>query len=163
MNTTATPHQPVVSELFAGNRFTWHVTTPELSLAEVLVQPGGEPALHIHEREDETYMVIEGELTFQRGDERFDAGPGDVVFLPRGVVHGFAMRSERAKLLIACTPGGLEAPFHALSEPADADADLPELTGPPPAEAINAMEVAFGAYGVTFVGPPLPVVLASEA
>jgi mannose-6-phosphate isomerase-like protein (cupin superfamily) len=160
MNATGISHQTVVRELFAGNLFTWHVTTPDLSLAEVIAQPGGEPALHVHEREDETYMVVEGELTFQRGDERFDAGPGDVVFLPRGVVHGFAMRSERARLLIACTPGGLEAPFHALAQPADHDTQLPEILGPPPAEAINAMEVAFGAYGITFVGPPLPALLA---
>lgn len=159
MHTTHIPTDPVARELFAGNLMTWHVTTPALSLAEVITQPGAEPGLHVHEREDEAFVVMEGELTFQRGDERFDAGPGDVVFLPRGVPHGFAVRSDRARMLLVLTPGGLEATFHSLSDPAVAGAELPPVLGPPPAEAINAMEVAFGAYGVTFVGPPLPALL----
>jgi quercetin dioxygenase-like cupin family protein len=142
-------------EVFAGNLFTWHVTTPELALAEVAAQRGGEPALHVHAREDETYVVLDGELVFARGDERLEAAAGDVVFLPRGVEHGFALRSPTARLLVVCTPGGLEVPFHALSEPAPDGALPPAPAGPPPQEAIGAMAVAFGAYGITFTGPPI--------
>lgn len=156
MTTTTTPTGR--TEAFAGNLFTWHVENDDLSLAEVIAQPGGEPALHVHDREDETYVVLEGELMFQRGEERFVAKAGEVVFLPRGVTHGFALRSDQARLLVICTPGGLGTPFHALSQPAE---ELGPVTGPPSTDAINAMEVAFGAYGVTFVGPPLPVLLAA--
>ena len=46
--TTATP------ELFAGNTFTWHVETEDAAIAEVVARRGGEPALHVHDREDET-------------------------------------------------------------------------------------------------------------
>lgn len=153
--TTTTHIQP---ELFAGNTFTWRVETDDVAVADVIAAPGGEPALHVHEREDETYVVLDGQLTFQRGDERFDAGAGDVVFLPRGVEHGFALRSPQARLLVVCTPGagGLAAAFHALSQPA---ATAVPPAGPPSAEEINAWEVAFGAVGVTFTGPPLPVLL----
>jgi mannose-6-phosphate isomerase-like protein (cupin superfamily) len=156
---TTTTHTPP-AEIFAGNLFTWHVATPDLSVAEVIAQPGGEPALHVHEREDETYYVISGELTFQRGEERFDAGPGDVVFLPRGIEHGFALRGERAQLLLVATPGGIEVPFLALSEPAlDGDVPAPPA-GPPSDEEVGAMVVAFGAHGIEFTGPPLPALLA---
>ena len=144
---------------FMGNLFTWHVDRPDLALAEVVTQPGGEPPLHIHSREDETYVVLEGEVTFQRGEERIDATAGDVVFLPRGVAHGFAVRGTSARLLFACTPGGLDAPFRELSAPAE-DGALPTVPqGPPPPEAVAALEATFGAYGVTFVGPPLPMML----
>lgn len=149
----------ILTETFAGNTFTWHVETADLALAEVIARPGGEPALHVHTREDETYVILEGELTFHRGGERLEAGPGDVVVLPRGVEHGFALRSPEARLLVVCTPGGLGAPFHALSVPGAAAAGP---AGPPSAEEINAMEVAFGEYGVTFTGPPLPALLAAE-
>lgn len=146
---------------FMGNLFTWHVDTPDLALAEVVAQPGGEPPLHVHAREDEVYYVLEGELTFQRGEERIDATAGDVIVLPRGVVHGFAVRSSHARVLLVCTPGGLDAPFRELSAPAD-EGVLPAVPqGPPPAEAVAALEATFGAYGVTFVGPPLPALLGS--
>ena len=150
-----------ITEAFAGSTFTWLVTTDELSLAEALTRPGAEPPVHIHAREDETYYVVGGEVTVQRGQELIEAGPGDAVFLPRGVQHGFAVRSERAKLLFACTPGGLEAAFHQVSEPAERGT-LPVLpAGPPPDEAVAAINAVFAGHGVEFMGPPLAALLAS--
>ena len=105
--------------------------------------------------------MLEGQVTFQRGQELIEAGPGDAVVLPRGIQHGFAVRSETARLLFACTPGGLEEAFHRVSEPA-ARGELPALpAGPPPEEAVAAADAAFAARGVAFTGPPLPALLAS--
>jgi mannose-6-phosphate isomerase-like protein (cupin superfamily) len=50
--------------------------------------PGQGPRLHRHPY-DETWVVIEGELTFQAGDRRFTAGPGDIVIVPPDVPHKF--------------------------------------------------------------------------
>jgi quercetin dioxygenase-like cupin family protein len=50
--------------------------------------PGGGPRLHRHPY-DETWVVIEGSLTFQAGDERFAAGPGDIVVVPPDTPHRF--------------------------------------------------------------------------
>lgn len=145
-------------EIFAGNTFTWRVESDAVAVADVIARRGGEPALHVHDREDETYVVLDGELTFQRGGELLDAAAGDVVFLPRGVEHGFALRTPEARLLVVCTPGsgGLASAFHALSEPA---ATAVPAAGPPSPEEVNSWEVAFGAVGVTFTGPPLPMLL----
>jgi mannose-6-phosphate isomerase-like protein (cupin superfamily) len=60
--------------------------------------------MHVHEREDETYIAVEGELALPAATSASTPARADVVFLPRGVVHGFAMRSERARLVIACRP-----------------------------------------------------------
>jgi quercetin dioxygenase-like cupin family protein len=50
--------------------------------------PGGGPRLHRHPY-DETWVVVEGRLTFQAGDERLAAGPGDIVIVPPDVPHRF--------------------------------------------------------------------------
>jgi len=156
-------HSSIITETFAGSSFTWLATGDELSLAEALTRPGAEPPVHVHAREDETYYVLEGEVTFQRGQELIEAGPGDAVVLPRGIQHGFAVRSETARLLFACTPGGLEEAFHQVAEPA-VPGQLPDLpAGPPPDEAVATANAAFAARGVEFTGPPLPALLAAAS
>ena len=49
----------------------------------------GGPPLHHHDF-DEAFYVLEGELTFQLGDELRTAGPGELVFAPRGSHHTLA-------------------------------------------------------------------------
>ena len=51
-------------------------------------EPGHGPRLHRHPY-DETWVVEEGSLTFQLGDEHMTASPGDVVIAPPGVPHKF--------------------------------------------------------------------------
>jgi quercetin dioxygenase-like cupin family protein len=51
-------------------------------------EPGHGPRLHRHPY-DETWVVIEGHLTFQAGDERLAAGPGDIVVVPPDTPHRF--------------------------------------------------------------------------
>src|SRR5688572_6159049 len=75
--------------------------------------------LHVHSREDELFYVLEGEHVFRVGDEERRAGPGDVVFAPRGVPH-FQRRvvPREGRLLVMTSPAGFEGFFRAL---ADAD------------------------------------------
>src|ERR1700761_7158675 len=62
-------------------------------------EPGEGPRLHRHPY-DETWVVIDGNLTFQAGDEQLDAGPGDIVLVPPGTPHKFTNRGpERANLV----------------------------------------------------------------
>jgi quercetin dioxygenase-like cupin family protein len=63
-----------------------HGATVSLILDEG--EPGHGPRLHRHPY-DETWVVVEGNLTFQAGDERLRAGPGDLVIVPPGVPHKF--------------------------------------------------------------------------
>ena len=64
------------------------------------------PPLHHHDF-DETFYVLEGELTFQLEDEVFTRKAGELAFAPRNVPHTFANLSgaERA---------GVEPPASAL-------------------------------------------------
>jgi mannose-6-phosphate isomerase-like protein (cupin superfamily) len=65
--------------------------------------------LHVHEREDEIFFVLEGEHVITCGAEEFRLGPGDMAFAPRGVPH--AQRRVvpgEGRLLIMTSPAGFE-------------------------------------------------------
>jgi mannose-6-phosphate isomerase-like protein (cupin superfamily) len=62
-------------------------------------EPGGGPRLHRHPY-DETWVVEEGALTFQLGDELLTAGPGDIVIAPPGVPHKFTNTGTRRSRLV---------------------------------------------------------------
>jgi quercetin dioxygenase-like cupin family protein len=51
-------------------------------------QPGQGPRLHRHPY-DETWVVVEGNLTFQAGENHMKAGPGDIVIVPADAPHKF--------------------------------------------------------------------------
>ncbi len=65
--------------------------------------------LHVHHREDEGIYVLDGSLTAVVGEESFSLGPGDFVFLPRGVPHSLTNDSEpAARFVFVSAPGGFE-------------------------------------------------------
>ena len=69
------------------------------------------PPLH-HHGFDETFYVLEGELTFQLEDEIFTRKEGELAFAPRDVPHTFAnLSGADARTLIVCTPAGFERYF----------------------------------------------------
>jgi quercetin dioxygenase-like cupin family protein len=62
-------------------------------------EPGQGPRLHRHPY-DETWVVIDGRLTFQAGNEQLEAGPGDIVIVPPGVPHKFTNRGPGQASLV---------------------------------------------------------------
>jgi quercetin dioxygenase-like cupin family protein len=87
-------------------------TGGELALVRNTVPAGwAGPPLH-HHAFDETFYVLDGELTFQLGDELAVAGPGALAFAPGDAVHTVANRSDApASYLLLCTPAGFERSF----------------------------------------------------
>jgi uncharacterized cupin superfamily protein len=60
--------------------------------------------------------VLEGRFGVQLGDEVLEAGPGDLVFKPRGVPHAFwNAGDEPARLLELISPAGFENYFRELA------------------------------------------------
>jgi mannose-6-phosphate isomerase-like protein (cupin superfamily) len=119
---------------------------------------GAAPPLHIHHDADETWYVIDGQLTVFVGDERIEAGPGDFVFGPMGVPHAFLVTSERAESLITFSPAGTKGPsgygvdgfFREAAVPAVPGQAPPEPLEPEPEELARLM----AQYGIETVGPP---------
>lgn len=105
------------------------------------------PSLHVHSNEDEAAYVVDGTMTFRVGDDTFEAGPGTLVWLPRGVPHTFANLSDGpAWVFGTISPAGLEGMF------AEQAAYFASLTGPPDETRIDEIGAR---WGVTRVGPPL--------
>lgn len=78
-------------------------TTNGAAVIEYVARKGEEPPDHVHPTEDEMFYVLEGAITFQCGDQTFDLDAGGFVFLPRGVPHGYTIRSNGAVRLLAVT------------------------------------------------------------
>lgn len=109
------------------------------------------PPLHLHTREEESFYVIEGEMTFYLGDTTIHAGPGAFITLPRGIPHTWVVESETLRLLNMCVPGGFDGFLRELSVPVDALTPPPPADGPPDVERLVATAAR---YGVEIVGPP---------
>ncbi len=103
------------------------------TLVEVL-EPEGEGPPHVHYREDEGFWVLEGQLTFEVGEQTIKAGPGSFVFGPKAVPHRFTVESGPARLLFILSPGGFEEFVYTTSEPAK-ERTLPPAPEGPPSEA----------------------------
>jgi quercetin dioxygenase-like cupin family protein len=70
------------------------------------------PAAHSHDAYDETIYGLEGVLTWTVDGEQTDVGPGEVLFIPRGVVHRFDNdHSVDAKMLAIVSPGILSPEY----------------------------------------------------
>ncbi len=107
--------------------------------------------LHSHSREEETWYVLEGEITFTIGDEERTLGAGGFAYIPRDTPHTFQIKSGTARWFGFGTPAGLDQWFFETGEPAGAMTLPPPMEGPPDVEALVA---SLQAYGTETLGPP---------
>jgi quercetin dioxygenase-like cupin family protein len=111
---------------------------------------GSGPPLHVHHSEDETFYILEGQVTMFVGEERIDLNAGDYCFGPRGIPHAYLVRSERARMLVTISPSGSEQLFVSLGVPVTS-AEPPTDTVMPP---MPEMARLFAAHGAEILGPP---------
>ena len=125
---------------------TGEETDGKYATIEAIVPPGSGPPPHIHSREQESFLVLEGEMTFQLGEERIVACEGTFLNMPVGSLHCFKNESDKiARLLISVAPAGLEQMFLEVGQPLADDAQA----APPPSQAdIQKLLEAAPRYGV---------------
>ena len=96
-----------------GNIYRFIVTGEEtagrFSLMETFINPGDGGPFHLHHREDESFLVTEGEMIFYDGKNRIVATAGTFVMCPPGSKRAFRNESStQAKMIILYTPPGIE-------------------------------------------------------
>lgn len=118
---------------------------------ETIDPRGTATPMHVHHNEEESFFVLEGELTIFVGDERLEISAGEFALVPRGVPHAYIVRSEVARMLVTFSPPGFDEVFVDLAVPAAAGSEPPvESVLPSPDEMVRA----FAPYGCEITGPP---------
>ena len=147
---------PAQGEAFWGFGSLWTIkasaeqTGGRFSLIEELAPGGAGTPLHVHREDDETFYVLEGELTFYLDEgQPLAASAGSFVHIPGGVVHAFQVDSETARYLIITTPQHESFYRAAFGDPARSRTLPPEG-----ALDMERIEAAAQEYKVEMVGPP---------
>lgn len=146
----------MTEEFFGPNTIEWQGTlyrtilSPEASGGSLSIVDSLSPALsgpprHVHDREDEIFIVLSGEMRFWMAGQETIKGPGETVFVPRGIEHTFRVTGAGpSRHIVILTPGGFEGFF---AEMAAGQFAIPEDMG--------SITEAAGRHHLRFTGPPL--------
>ena len=116
------------------------------SLFETVTPPGAGAPPHLQHLEEELFFVLEGEYTFLVGEQQRVLHAGDQAFIPRETVHAYTNTgSQKARMLIMTTPGGIHEKFFAEAGEWIADPMNPsEPKGPPNIPHLLAVAPKYG-------------------
>ncbi|MCA6111165.1 cupin domain-containing protein [Bradyrhizobium cenepequi] len=114
-------------------------TNGAYAVVESIADPGCGVPLHLHQNEEEHFVVIAGIYRFACENKLFDATAGTSVTIPKGARHAWRnLSGSTGRLLAVFTPGGFERLIQEVI-------DIP---------AGKVEEVA-ARYGCLIVGPPI--------
>ena len=139
---------------FLNNLITVKATTESTggsySLCHQISPPGSATPYHLHHVEDEAFYILDGESTFICDGKKSIAGPGEYLFLPRGVPHGIRVTGTTPTImLIFAMPGtGFVGMMEEMGEPAR-ERVLP-VPSPPDLERLTRL---CAKYQIDILGP----------
>ena len=127
-----------------GERFKIRIASSQTmgayAVIAIVADPHNGVPLHIHSKEEEHFIVLEGTLDIAAGERRWDAPAGTSVTVKKGVPHAWCNPSETPlRMLVVFSPGQIDGLFKAAAGVSDVD----KIT------AIAAR------YGTQLIGPPL--------
>jgi quercetin dioxygenase-like cupin family protein len=116
------------------------------AVMETLTQPQGGPPVHRHEREDESFYVIEGKYLFEVDGKSIQASSGCFLHAPKGSVHTFQnVGTTTGRMLMIVQPAGLDLFF----------AELASATERMHEPDLSLIVPVFHKYGMEILGPPI--------
>ena len=109
--------------------------------------PGHGPPPHVHHREAEIFVVLDGEMEFFAEECWTRVAPGGAVFLPRGAPHTFRNVGPTAsRTLTIVLPGGFDQFFAGC-------ADVFAAAGPGAPPEMREIRRVADAHGIEFLVP----------
>jgi quercetin dioxygenase-like cupin family protein len=140
-----------------GDIFTFHATGAETdgqyAVLEVSTPPGGGPPLHSHTKESEGIYVIDGEFSFQYGDDKIMTKPGAFLHLKKEIPHAFKnIGNSTGRLVGTLIPAGFENFFAEVGIPIESV----ETFSAPAMDTIDITKIvtiAYEKYGVNIMVP----------
>lgn len=92
-------------------------TNGAYTILELSLPAGAGAPVHIHQREDEVFYILEGTCEILINGETHLAETGAVVVLPKNTAHAFRNTGASPNcILITATPGGLDTYFQELAQ-----------------------------------------------
>ena len=140
--------------MLATIKATAEQTGGQYTLLEILAPEGFASPLHVHHFEDESFYILEGEMTFYVGEQTIKAQPGSFLFGPKEVPHAFAVDSGPARLLFVLSPAGFENLVREMGEPARELTIPPQADEPPDEAEMQRMAAIAARHGNEILGPP---------
>lgn len=120
-------------------------TGGSMSIVDSWSPAGSGPPRHVHQNEDETFVILTGACKFWLEGQEFTAVAGESVFIPRGKEHTFTVTNDGpCRHLVILTPGGFEGFF--------ADMAAGQFRIP---EDMPAIVESATRHNMAFTGPPL--------
>ncbi len=126
-------------------------TAGQLAILEHTGPRGYNSPLHRHKADEETFLILDGELRVEVGGQAVRAGPGTAAVLPRQIPHAFVVTSPQARFLTLHTPAGFDEFTLAAGSPACSPFEDPSDELPPDPAALAATAAS---YGIEILGPP---------
>jgi quercetin dioxygenase-like cupin family protein len=78
--------------------------------------PGGGTPIHVHSREDEVLVVLDGDYAYYDGDTWHAMQPGQPRYLVRGRAHAYRnIGKTPGRMMVFAAPGGLDLYFAAIA------------------------------------------------
>lgn len=125
-----------------------------LSIVEQWAPFGDSPPLHIHDSQDETFVVLSGRLRIHQNGQDLFLDAGQRALAPKGLAHSYRVESPEGAHFLAITVGAdFERMVRAASRPAE-HADLPAQMAPTP-EAVARLTALCAESRIRMVGAPL--------
>jgi quercetin dioxygenase-like cupin family protein len=132
------------------SRLTATQTGGRFGVVEFLDFDGSSVPLHVNERWDRGFYILDGEYTFVIGDETVAGPPGTWIFVPRNTSHAWRCDSPQARLLSVTVPAGVEGFYRQVGASVTDRTQLPARSEPD----VEALSGTAAQHGITIVGPP---------
>jgi mannose-6-phosphate isomerase-like protein (cupin superfamily) len=115
-------------------------TNGAYSVVEIVSDARDGTPMHIHQNEDEHFIILEGTARIASGDKTFDAAAGTAVTLSKCVPHAWCnLIDSPLRMVVIASPGGIEEILRLIAKRGGID--------------IMALSEKFG---VRNIGPMLP-------
>jgi mannose-6-phosphate isomerase-like protein (cupin superfamily) len=118
----------------------------QLAMVGETTGPGRGPPLHVHHRQTETFLFLEGEYEIAVGGRRFPATPGASAVVPPGTPHAFRNVGAAPGRLVFILSPALEGEAFFAALAAATAAGMPDKP---------ALDDLARRFGTEVVGPPL--------
>ena len=126
-------------------------TAGAYSVHDNTIPPGSPgPRPHLHRHHEETFYVLEGELTVRIGPRKIKAPAGSFVVVPRGVVHQPSNPgTQPTRVLLVFSPAGMDQFFEEAAE-----GRMPLAAVADDLEVLERLEAFTEKYGYEFAELP---------